>query len=83
MGNPALPLKGFDVAIAVLGIIVNRVLPINVTWVCQTAPTPAMVPGVAACGLRIALHISPPQVCLAVWPQHVLCRVRHAQGLFL
>ena len=62
VGNPALPLKGFDVAIAVLAAV-HRVLPISVTWVCQTPPTAAMVPGLASCGaLRIALHVSPPQV---------------------
>lgn len=34
VGNPALPLKGFDVAVAVL-TAVNRVLPLMVTWICQ------------------------------------------------
>jgi hypothetical protein len=61
VGNPALPLKGFDVAIAVLAMV-NRVLPLRVTWICQTQPTTSMVPGLASCGLRINLHISPSQV---------------------
>ena len=61
VGNPALPLKGFDVAIAVL-TMVNRVLPVDVTWICQTQPSAAMVPGLATSGLRINLHISPAQV---------------------
>lgn len=61
VGNPALPLKGFDVAIAVL-TMVNRVLPLDITWICQTQPTAAMVPGLATSGLRINLHISPAQV---------------------
>ena len=61
VGNPALPLKGFDVAIAVL-TMVNRVLPLDVTWICQTQPSAAMVPGLATSGLRINLHISPAQV---------------------
>ena len=39
----------------------------NVFAVCesmfamQVAPTPALLPGLAACGLRIHLHVSPPQ----------------------
>ena len=61
VGNPALPLKGFDVAIAVLSMV-NRVLPLDITWICQTQPTAAMVPGLATSGLRINLHISPAQV---------------------
>ena len=61
VGNPALPLKGFDVAIAVLAMV-NRVLPLDVTWICQTQPTAAMVPGLATSGLCIDLHISPAQV---------------------
>ena len=61
MGNPALPLKGFDVAIAVL-TMVNRVLPLDITWICQTQPTATMVPGLATSGLHINLHISPAQV---------------------
>ncbi|CAL5221708.1 g3949 [Coccomyxa viridis] len=60
VGNPALPLKGFDVAIAVLAMV-NRVLPLDVTWICQTQPSAAMVPGLATSGLRINLHISPAQ----------------------
>ncbi|CAK0780281.1 hypothetical protein CVIRNUC_004997 [Coccomyxa viridis] len=60
VGNPALPLKGFDVAIAVLAMV-NRVLPLDVTWICQTQPTAAMVPGLATSGLCIDLHISPAQ----------------------
>ena len=38
VGNPALPLKGFDVALAVLGAV-GRVLRLEVTWVCQARPT--------------------------------------------
>lgn len=66
VGNPALPLKGFDVALAVLAMV-NRVLPLDVTWICQTHPTPSMVSGLATCGLRINLHVSPSQVCDHVW----------------
>ena len=29
--------------------------------VAQVAPTPALLPSLAACGLRIRLHVSPPQ----------------------
>lgn len=32
--------------------------------VAQVAPTPALLPSLAACGLRIRLHISPPQDAL-------------------
>ncbi|CAL8468850.1 g8391 [Coccomyxa elongata] len=63
VGNPALPLKGFDVAIAVLAMV-HRVLPLNVTWICQTQPSPSMVPGLASCGLRINLHVGPSQELL-------------------
>lgn len=77
VGNPALPLKGFDVAIAVLAAV-NRVLPLAVTWVCQTAPTPAMLPGLPGCGLRIALHVSPPQARMLLLTLHALL---HAFGI--
>ena len=30
----------------------------------QVAPTPALLPSLAACGLRIRLHVSPPQDAL-------------------
>ena len=39
VGNPALPLKGFDVALAVLAAV-GRVLRLEVTWVCQARATP-------------------------------------------
>ena len=68
VGNPALPLKGFDVAVAVLAMV-HRMLPLNVTWICQTQPTPSMVPGLASCGLRINLHVGPSQVCTATCSQ--------------
>ena len=61
VGNPALQLKGFDVAIAVLAAV-NQVLPLHITWVCQTQPTAALVPALVASGLRIHLHVNPPQV---------------------
>ncbi len=62
VGNPSLQLKGFDVAIAVLSAV-NQVLPLHITWVCQTQPTAALVPTLLASGLRIHLHVNPPQVC--------------------
>ena len=61
VGNPALPLKGFDVAVAVLAAV-NRVLPLDVTWICQSQPTAAMVPALPGSGLQLRLHISPSQV---------------------
>ena len=54
VGNPALPLKGFDVAIKALAAV-NRVLPIQLTWVCQTQPTAASVPALVGSGLTIDL----------------------------
>lgn len=61
VGNPALPLKGFDVAIKAL-TTVNRVVPISLTWICQTQPTAANVPALVGSGLSIDLYISPKQV---------------------
>ncbi|GMH38947.1 hypothetical protein BSKO_06845 [Bryopsis sp. KO-2023] len=60
VGNPALPLKGFDIALSVL-TAVNKVLPIAVTWVCQVKPTVAMLPILGVCDLDITYHVSPPQ----------------------
>lgn len=63
VGNPSLHLKGFDVAISVLAAV-NQVLPLHITWICQTQPTAALVPALLASGLRIHLHVNPPQVQL-------------------
>ncbi|KAK9831116.1 hypothetical protein WJX74_003873 [Apatococcus lobatus] len=60
VGNPSLPLKGFEVAIAALAAV-NQVLPLSITWVCQCRPTTAMIPSLASCGLCISLHINPSQ----------------------
>ena len=60
VGNPALPLKGFDVAVAVLAAV-NRVLPLDVTWVCQSQPTAATVPALVGSGLQLRLFVSPSQ----------------------
>ena len=61
VGNPSLPLKGFDVAIKALASV-NQLLPIQLTWVCQTQPTAATVPALLGSGLVVDLHISPSQV---------------------
>lgn len=61
VGNPSLQLKGFDVAIAVLAAV-NQVVPLHITWVCQTQPTAALVPALLASGLRLHLHVNPSQV---------------------
>ena len=76
VGNPALPLKGFDVAIKTL-TTVNRVLPVSVTWICQTQPTAATVPSLVGSGLNIDLYVSPRQVP----PQPVLGRPHPSQRL--
>lgn len=60
VGNPALPLKGFDVAITVLSAV-NKLIPISVRWICQVKPTVAMVPALDTCDLRITYCVSPPQ----------------------
>ena len=65
VGNPALPLKGFDVAVAVLAAV-NRVLPLDVTWICQSQPTAATVPALVGSGLQLRLFVSPSQVCVGV-----------------
>ncbi len=46
VGNPALPLKGFPTAVAVL-TAVSAVLPIRVRWVCQVGP---VFHGILICG---------------------------------
>lgn len=61
VGNPSLPLKGFDVAIKALSIV-NRVVPISLTWICQTQPSAANVPDLIGSGLAIDLYINPSQV---------------------
>ena len=74
VGNPALPLKGFDVAIKSL-TTVNRVLPVSVTWICQTQPTAATVPSLVGSGLNIDLYVSPRQVrtaCPGTAPNKIL-----------
>lgn len=40
----------------------NQVLPIRVTWVCQTRPTTTQLPDLGRNGLTIDLHVSPAQV---------------------
>ena len=35
VGNPMLPLKGFEVAVKALELV-NQTRPIHVTWICQT-----------------------------------------------
>ncbi len=40
----------------------------------QVPPTPALLPGLTSSGLRIYLHISPPQARLAHAPRAVCCR---------
>lgn len=82
VGNPSLQLKGFDVAIAVLAAV-NQVVPLHITWVCQTQPTAALVPALLASGLRIHLHVNPSQVseltavgampCAVLWQHDALC----------
>eukprot|EP00891_Asterochloris_glomerata_P003131 jgi/Astpho2/3131/fgenesh1_pg.00051_%23_96_t len=60
VGNPSLPLKGFDVAINALAAI-NQVLPLHITWVCQNQPNATLVPTITGSGLCISLYINPSQ----------------------
>ncbi len=73
VGNPSLPLKGFDVAIKAL-TTVNKVVPISLTWICQTQPSAATVPELVGSGLAINLYINPSQVQQASWPLSKLSR---------
>lgn len=63
VGNPALPLKAFGVALSALAIV-NEVVPLRVTWLCQVEPAVAQLPVLANCGLTLDLHVSPPQADL-------------------
>ena len=61
VGNPSLPLKGFDTALAALESV-NSVLPIRVTWVCQVAPKASTFPALSSSKLKINYVVSPAQV---------------------
>eukprot|EP00884_Botryococcus_braunii_P014691 jgi/Botrbrau1/23222/Bobra.0041s0064.1 len=61
VGNPALPLKGFDVAIEVL-MLANQQLPITVSWICQTAPNANMLSSLRSYRIPVKLYVNPPQV---------------------
>ena len=69
VGNPSLPLKGFDIAIKAL-TTVNKVVPISLTWICQTQPSAANVPELVSSGLAIDLYVNPSQVSPG-WPSKV------------
>ena len=73
VGNPSLPLKGFDVAINALAAI-NQVLPLHVTWVCQNQPNATLVPTLTGSGLCISLYINPSQVSPSEHRGRVLSR---------
>ncbi|KAL4448235.1 hypothetical protein ABPG75_005454 [Micractinium tetrahymenae] len=60
VGNPALSLKGFDCALATLALV-QRSRPVEVHWVCQQEPPEQLAALIRGSGLRICLHISPPQ----------------------
>ena len=73
VGNPGLALKGFDCAIATLGLV-NRSRLVEVHWVCQQEPSSQLQALADTCSLRISLHINPPQVhtlplCLPARPE--------------
>ena len=75
VGNPSLPLKGFDVAINALAAI-NQVLPLHVTWVCQNQPNATLVPTLTGSGLCISLYINPSQVSqkgIGTYPEPDCC----------
>eukprot|EP00210_Caulerpa_lentillifera_P003532 g3369.t1 len=60
VGNPALPLKGFDYALRIL-IAVSKAIDIKVTWICQVKPTTTMLPILAHCDLDIDYVVAPSQ----------------------
>eukprot|EP00879_Flechtneria_rotunda_P014692 GHRR01015353.1.p1 GENE.GHRR01015353.1~~GHRR01015353.1.p1 ORF type:complete len:789 (+),score=385.35 GHRR01015353.1:278-2644(+) len=60
VGNPALPLKGFPTAIAALAAL-SALVPLQIRWVCQVAPTAATVPNLELVNLDIEFVISPSQ----------------------
>ena len=60
VGNPALPLKGFDVALAVLAAV-GRVLRLEVTWVCQARPS------MCSCPLPVAVRSPEDCYCIHAW----------------
>lgn len=62
VGNPGLPLKGFDTAVRVL-VAASCLLPVTVTWVCQQLPSPLTVPSLftLGAGLSIRYFVSPSQ----------------------
>jgi len=60
VGNPALPLKGFDHALQIL-MAVNQVMAISVTWVCQVKPSVSMLPILEICDLDITYVVAPDQ----------------------
>jgi len=60
VGNPSLPLKGFDTALSVLDLV-NSLVPLHVTWVCQVEPKPTMLPTLSTSKLDINYIVSPSQ----------------------
>ncbi len=68
VGNPALPLKGFDVALAVLAAV-GRLQRLEVTWVCQAR---------AGVGCRVAAAgLGHPRRC---WPRSAACSAWRSPG---
>lgn len=61
VGNPALPLKGFNTAVSALALVA-KAMPLAVRWVCQQLPSLATVPALATAGLDIEYVVSPSQV---------------------
>lgn len=60
VGNPALPLKGFDIALTILSAV-NKMTPIEVMWICQIMPTSNMLPMLETCELNIKFIVAPAQ----------------------
>lgn len=70
VGNPTLPLKGFDVALAALQAV-NCVMPIHVTWICQVEPSVTTLPALASVTFDMEYIVKPKQVRRA--PHAYLC----------
>uniref|UniRef100_A0A061SAC2 Group 1 glycosyl transferase n=1 Tax=Tetraselmis sp. GSL018 TaxID=582737 RepID=A0A061SAC2_9CHLO len=60
VGNPSLPLKGFDTALGALAVV-SSILPLHITWVCQSMPSASNLPILSKARLDINYVVSPRQ----------------------
>jgi len=63
VGNPRLPLKGFDIAVQALLIVAGHI-DLHITWICQFQPEEHLVPGLRslqAAAKEFVCHVAPAQ----------------------